>query len=166
MRIVTRSQWGARAPQGTSPRPLGEVQGICYHHTVTPQPSLTRSGARIVREVQAMHMTGRGYSDIAYNALIGPGGKVYEGRSLEVVGAHSDGTWHGQSANRVLLSIAFIGNYQTDELSAEAKQAALAVEYLWALKLGRALDITAHRNTKATACPGDHVAAWLASRGL
>lgn len=165
MRIVTRQQWGARAPRPVTPRPERDIVAVCYHHTVTAQPSPWRSGAAICRQVQAEHMDGRGYADVGYHALVGPGGRVYAGRAFEALGAHSDGTYDGASANRVTLGVAFLGNYQHDRLTVRAKRAALALEYLWALRLGRALDVTMHRETKATACPGDHVAAWIAERG-
>jgi hypothetical protein len=106
-----------------------------------------------------------GYSDIAYNALIGPSGRIYEGRLVAAYGAHSNGTWQGQSANNVLLGICFLGNFQDgDRLTDAAKRAALTLEYVWGLQLGKPLAVVAHRETKATACPGDDVIAWIETR--
>lgn len=165
MRIVTRAEWKARQAYSSAYRSLSLVRGVCYHHTAGPQPSLTQTGGRIVRDVQAYHMDSLGYSDIAYNALVGPRGRVYAGRPIECHGAHSNGTWQGLSANTHLLSICFIGNFQDgDRLTERAKRAALGLEYLWARKLGRPLTFVGHRETKATACPGDDVMRWIAGR--
>jgi N-acetylmuramoyl-L-alanine amidase len=107
----------------------------------------------------------RGYSDIAYNALIGPNGRIYEGRSIDAYGAHSDGEWNGLAANQYLLGICFLGNFEDgDRLTARAKDAALTLEYVWGLRLGRRLAFLGHRETKPTACPGDDVIAWIDSR--
>lgn len=164
MRIVTRDRWGARAPKAQTPRSVNQILGVCYHHTAGPTPSPWRSGPSILREIQTYHMDSRDCSDIAYNAIIGPGGKIYEGRPITVMGAHSDGEYKGASANRVLLGICFLGNYEQSELSEKSKASALALEYLWALKLGRPLDYVTHRETKPTACPGGDVQRWIDGR--
>ena len=110
-------------------------------------------------------MDQRGYADIAYNALIGPNGRIYAGRNIAALGAHSDGEWQGASANRVLLGICFLGNFAgPDRLTRRAQDAALLLEWLWTSKLGRPLAIVTHRETKATACPGDDVQAWIDRR--
>jgi hypothetical protein len=109
-------------------------------------------------------MDSRGYSDIAYNALVGPSGRIYEGRSLDIMGAHSDGEWHGADANRTLLGICFLGNFEVSTLTVEAREAALLLEYLWGLKVGHALQFCTHRETKSTACPGGDVQRWVDRR--
>lgn len=165
MRIVTRAEWKARAPEGTAARSVSLIRGVCYHHSAGPQPGLTRTGGSVVRDIQRYHMDVNGYSDIAYNALIGPSGRIYEGRDIYAYGAHSNGAWNGTAPNQTLLGICFLGNFQgVDRLTERAKRAALGLEYLWALKLGRPLEVVAHRDTKATACPGDDVMAWIEGR--
>jgi RHS repeat-associated protein len=41
-----------------------------------------------VQVVQRKHMIEEGYSDVGYHYMVGPNGSIYEGRSLEVRGAH------------------------------------------------------------------------------
>lgn len=165
MQIVTRSQWKAKKATSETMRSLNQIQGVCYHHTDGPKPSVLRPAARLVRDIQAYHMS-IGYSDIAYNVLVDRQGRAFAGRPIEVYGAHSSGVdpVSGAPANRVLLSVAFLGNYDEYDLSIAQKQSALTLEYLWSLKLGRSLTRCAHRDTKPTACPGRFVAAWL--RGM
>jgi len=164
-KIVTRDGWKARPPGATTPRSLNQIQGVCYHHSAGEQPSRFKTGAAVVRGLQAYHMDSRGYADIAYNALIGPAGQIYAGRNIAALGAHSDGEWQGASANRVLLGICFLGDFTgRNRLTPKAQDAALTLEYLWSMKLGRPLAFATHRETKATACPGDDVQAWIDRR--
>jgi len=166
MRIVTRAGWRARQPKSRNWRSTDQIIGVCYHHTAGPQPSLTRSGPSILREIQTYHMDSRGYRDIAYHAIIGPSGKIYEGRPIEDEGAHSDGTWQGGDPNFNLLGICFLGNFEgVNKLTDAAKQSALALEYIWGMKLRRKLSYCDHQMTKATACPGGDVHNWVIGRG-
>lgn len=164
MRIVSRAEWGALLPNAIPSRPLEQVVGVCYHHTAGIVPVRGKTGKQIVKGLQAWQMDHE-YDDIAYNALIGPWGVIYEGRSLFVRGGHSSGDYKGVDANVNTLGIAFLGNYQgVHRLTRRQKRAALGLEYLWGLKVGRGLEVVAHRETKATACPGDDVMRWIEGR--
>ena len=78
MNLVTRAQWGARPPRNRTPlNPTGATahwegphMGV-FPHTACPSK---------VRGIQAFHMDSRGWSDIAYNAIVCPHGYVFEGR--------------------------------------------------------------------------------------
>ena len=64
------------------------------------------------------HSLSLGWSDIAYNFLIGNDGAVYEGRGWDYQGATAKG-W-----NNVSIGIAFIGKYLDNLPSAQAIDAA------------------------------------------
>lgn len=164
VRFVSRERAGLAEPRKTTPRPLSSVSSVVYHHTAGVRPSVTVPSTRVWRDVQRLHM-GRGYADIAYNVGIGPAGSVLIGRDIAVRGAHSDGALiAGFVPNVNALSIVFLGNYEVDELTDRQREAALFVEWLWAVRLGRALVPLTHRETDVTACPGRHVQAWVESR--
>ncbi len=66
--------------------PLDQVlTTVVVHHSALP----LRDGPR---EIQRVHMTINGFADIAYHFVIDDGGRLFEGRSLHVRGAHNAGT--------------------------------------------------------------------------
>lgn len=100
MRIISRSEWGARPP--SSPPVADTAQELYLHHSVG---SGTRdwdgdgdTGDDYMRVMQNWHMDGQGWSDIAYNFAIDPDGlEVYEGRGWNVrpgsQNRHNTHTW-------------------------------------------------------------------------
>ena len=80
--IVSRTKWGARATRCTAKNTLKTKMAV--HYTVTPS---TNPAAR-VRAIQAYHQDSRGWCDIGYHFLIGVDGTIYEGRPLDMLGAH------------------------------------------------------------------------------
>lgn len=138
MKLVTRSQWGARPPRSI-PRhtPWNRSVDLWLHHTAGPE-------TQTPSDIQAFHQgPSRGWNDIGYNYLIAPDGTVYEGRGREVWGAHSPGK-NGQP------SVALIGDYSTKRPSDAQHQAVYELrDYLG---VGR---VRGHRENTATSCPGD-----------
>jgi RHS repeat-associated protein len=59
-----------------------------------------------VQEVQRQHMIYEGYSDIGYHYMVGPSGSIYEGRSVEVRGAHVTGK------NTSMIGVLELGDFQ------------------------------------------------------
>lgn len=101
--VVPREEWGARRldleareergrfeafynPEGVLVYP-GEVaealNTIVVHHSAYP-------GAG-PQEIQALHMDVRGFADVGYHFLIAEDGTIYEGRRIEIRGAHVQG---------------------------------------------------------------------------
>ncbi len=76
--IVTRAQWGANeALRRTGQIYDAPVAKIIVHHTVRRTTSPTTPG--LCRSILANETSGE-YIDIAYNWLIDPTGRIYEGR--------------------------------------------------------------------------------------
>ena len=102
--MITRAGWGAKPPNPNSsgeggpfdpetnptgvfryPQPLKDwLNTVVVHHSALP-------GTQGPLEIQALHMGQRGYSDIGYHFLIDPDGTLYEGRPLNMRGAHVEG---------------------------------------------------------------------------
>lgn len=165
VQLVPRKQWDARPWTRRADMRLDNVAGIVLHHTVTEQRGNLE---QIVRSVQAYHMDGRGWSDIAYNFLIGADGRVFEGRGwANESGATGKKNLAGEfldDADKRFYSVCFIGDYSTlpeqkghtlSEPQVEAFRR-LRVNYLMAAKPEAGAVVT-HNQFKATACPGENV---------
>jgi hypothetical protein len=82
--MITRSDWGARAPKGRNPI-AAKSGGIVIHHTgsTTPVKSHWPGCWERWRGHQNYHMDRKGWLDIAYNHLVCPHGFHFEGRGWD-----------------------------------------------------------------------------------
>ena len=104
-----------------------------------------------VRAIQKYHMDARKYNDIAYNFLIMPSGRVYEGRGKEVEGAHTLG--HNDDCG-----IAFVGDYNEMKLT----RAQITAFNLLRRRMGVAGGQKyPHSATFNTSCPGKNAKSQL-----
>ncbi len=147
-----------------------KVEKFVVHHTDSDVRDLngdSRTDSRdyraMVRAIYKYHTLSRGWGDIGYNYIIDPLGNIYEGRSGGdgAIGAHSLCFNHGT------MGIAIIGNYENNELPEPAFQALVQLIGEKAKKFninpqgesdfrGKRLgNVFAHRNVRATSCPGD-----------
>lgn len=166
--IIPRRGWGADESLMTWEPEYVKPVKVIIHHTATPN-DLKQSAAATVRAVYYYHAVTRGWGDIGYNYLIDPAGNIYEGRKggEAVVGGHDFGFNEGS------VGISLIGDYQAAAPS-EAMMNSLARLVSWlcdhyqinpmARSVFRDLDlpnISGHRETKSTTCPGDQGQARL-----
>jgi hypothetical protein len=108
-----------------------------------------------VRTVQAFHMGSRGWSDIAYNAVVCPHGAVFEGRWAGRRSA-ANGTNVGNNTHYAVCGL--FGEH--DLLTAAAKTGFLdAVAFFRAAGAGP--EIKAHQAWTSTQCPGPDLVAWI-----
>jgi hypothetical protein len=153
MNLVTRAQWGARPRKG-NPTPLRPTGATAHwegpHMGTFPHASCPAK----VRGIQAFHMDARGWSDIAYNAVVCPHGYVFEGRGRGVRSA-ANGTNVGNDADGAVCYLGGEGDPFTPEGAA-----AMADALHWLSPGGQR---HAHRDWKPTTCPGDTIAAWVHS---
>lgn len=155
VQLVRRSEWGARAPRSrTSVRPT-------YGSTVHWEgPHMGPFGhdqcAGKVRGIQRFHMDTRGWSDIAYSALVCPHGYAFEGRWVGVRSA-ANGTTVG---NDTAYTVCYLGGI--DDPFTAAAQRALRVTLDWLDAHGGAgPGRNCHRDWKPTQCPGDAICTWV-----
>lgn len=151
-RIIPRSEWGARYRDGFGARPIGSLERW-LHHSVTTQLAKTATLVAEKAEIRKLEDIGqiRFKGGISYTFIIAPSGHIFQGHSISRVGAHTQGH------NTKGVGIALLGNYQNMAPTPE-QEAAIA----WLLTQGvasawwkpRALS-GGHRDTKATACPGN-----------
>lgn len=104
-----------------------------------------------MRMIQNFHMKSLGFTDIAYNFLIGGDGQVYVGRGWQVQGQHVKGY------GAVTISIAFIGTFISVAPKKKQLWAArrLMEEGVRLHKLDADYHIYAHRQLSATESPGE-----------
>ena len=184
--IVTRAQWGAnealRKPGQTYD---SSVLKLIVHHTGTPNDVTDYAG--LCRGILANETSGE-YIDIAYNWLIDPNGRIYEGRWAQnyPAGAPHTGERNGANVrgahaiynNANTIGIALMGTYDTID-PPPAMVNALVTLLAWKCArwgidpIGRGtylasngvvenlFNICGHRDTSATDCPGQRVEPML-----
>ena len=155
-RIVRRSAWGAESLKDNHD-PMTAVTRITLHHTAEVAGMATRTDAELVKGIQNFHRNTRGWADIGYHWIIGLHGDVYEGRALNVQGAHAGG---GNNVGN--LGISVIG-YFTKALPS-SRQMRTTERFLTAQLAHYGVPIAelhGHRDFKPTECPGSTLYAWL-----
>ncbi|MFG2354708.1 N-acetylmuramoyl-L-alanine amidase [Streptomyces sp. NPDC048521] len=182
--VITQAEWGASTDYDGTPSYGTEIKAAVIHHTGVDSDntvSCADSRARM-RTIQQEHFS-RGYFDIGYNFVVDRCGQIFEGRSggmdLPVVGAHDIGF------NTNTVGISYIGNYMTAHPSRAALDS-IARIVAWKFGMygidptgkvtltsgspkgqdGNLIDkgqqitlprVFGHRDTNATACPGDNL---------
>lgn len=184
--IITRAQWGANEALRKGGQIYdSRVTKIVVHHTGTPNSVTNYAG--LCRGIMNTEVAGE-YIDIAYNWLIDPKGRIYEGRWAQnyPAGAPHTGERNGRQVrgghaayhNANTIGIALMGNYELIPPPAAMVNALITLLTWkcarWGLNPNASSvyvpssgsahnlpNITGHRATSATACPGSHVAAML-----
>jgi hypothetical protein len=144
--IISRAEWGARAPRSRSTVSWSQRREFIVHYSEGPT-------SQTVRQIQNFHMDGRGWSDVGYNFLVDVSGRIYEGRGWLVVGAHAPD--HNTSG----IGVCMIG--RDGDATPAAKR---AIRWLYdeaARRAGRSLKKLGHRDVYATSCPGNELYAWV-----
>ncbi|XP_063910881.1 peptidoglycan-recognition protein SB1-like [Zophobas morio] len=154
--IISRSDWGARAPrQRTNLREVPPPY-VVVHHTEDPVVCTTKDACkRKVKNIQNYHMDDpkHRWDDIGYNFLIGGDGNVYEGRGWGRFGSHAR-RFNGKS-----IGIALIGAFTNTtpsqtQLNALKDLLACGTEKNY---IRSNYHMIGHRQEKDTSCPGDRL---------
>ncbi|MBA9002000.1 peptidoglycan recognition protein family protein [Thermomonospora cellulosilytica] len=148
MDIISRGEWGARAPRNRTTTTWDRRTEFIVHYSEGPT-------SQSVRSIQDFHMDNpkRRWSDIGYNFLVDTKGRIYEGRGWLTVGAHAPD--HNTSG----IGVCMIGR---DGDATEAARKAIRWLYDEACRrAGRRLKILGHRDVYSTSCPGNELYAWV-----
>lgn len=98
----SRSDWGAGAPtaalDGITGTRTDYYNKLTYHHTNRPQ----YESMKVLQKAEQS----RTFFDVPYHFVIDGSGIVYEGRSLEYMGAHVEGDHIGN------IGVALMGNFE------------------------------------------------------
>lgn len=149
MRFVSRAAAGLRPATGATG--INPVRGSTVHYAGESLGSFPHSScAAKVRAQQAFHMDERGWTDLAYNAVVCPHGYVFEGRWI----GRRSGANGTNAGNRDWYAIqAMIG--VGDPKPAVMVEAIAECAELFRTAGRAGPDVNGHRDHKATACPGD-----------
>ncbi|MBX6382011.1 MAG: N-acetylmuramoyl-L-alanine amidase [Microbispora sp.] len=146
MDIISRKEWGARAPRNRQTTTWSRRTEFIVHYSEGPT-------TQTPRQIQNHHMDSNRWADIGYNFLVDVKGRIYEGRGWLVVGAHAPN--HNTSG----IGVCFIGR-DGDATDAAKK----AIRWLYdeaCRRKGGTLAKRGHRDVTATSCPGDQLYAWV-----
>ena len=164
MKLIPRSEWGAREPRDRrtrvlSARSTGHWNGnkIVINGVTTWDHSKCAS---IVRGIQNFHMDGRGWVDIAYNFIVCPHEFVFEGRGINVTSA-ANGVTEANLTSHAIMVLAGEGNPFPDGEKIGFRR---CVKYI-SERTPAPDECCGHRDHKATACPGEERYQWI-RRGM
>lgn len=154
-RIIPRSEWGARYGDGAGQAQLPATE-VYIHHSVTVAPDMVLPRDDDYEAIRRLDQIGADtfgeQYGISYTLCITPAGLIFEGHSVDQMGAHTKG--HNWTAR----AICFVGNYEENELTEQQIQACA-----WLLQHGHAQGwwtqsrlTGGHRDVYSTACPGQH----------
>ncbi|KAL8563834.1 hypothetical protein ACOMHN_061958 [Nucella lapillus] len=152
-RIITRSEWGARAPNHA----IADMSDLPVYAFIHPGASSSCENEEMckqkVRAYQDYHMDGHGWWDIGYNFLVGEDGNAYEARGWNEQGAHTKGY------NSNGIAIYFIGNFTERLPSVMTRRVALNLIQcgLANLKIQANYTLKGHRDVGSTLCPADQL---------
>jgi N-acetylmuramoyl-L-alanine amidase len=150
--IIPRAGWGAKNPRCQSTLKL-PVRYVFIHHTAGSTPSTESAEKTTMQRIQKFHQGDRGWCDIAYNFVIMPSGRVYEGRGWRRV----NGATKGYNSNS--LAFCWAGNYD-NQVPTPDSIATGRVLLQFALDNGYLMPdfaLRGHRDAGKTACPGKYL---------
>ncbi|MFH8926404.1 peptidoglycan recognition family protein [Streptomyces pristinaespiralis] len=161
MKLVSRAAWGARGyrlPSGATLYSSSRRRGVKLHYLGTAYSD--RSHDRCddyVRQLQAQHMDGNGWSDIGYSFLVCTHGYVYEGRGLRRRNSANGNTTLNEQDYAVCLLVGSSG--LTRPTDAQLHGARNAIDYCRS-EGPAGTWLGGHRDGYATSCPGDPIYVW------
>ncbi len=150
MRIITRGQWGARKFENPTVNHLTKASCLFVHHsesTIAQGANATMAQEIAhLKNIESFHMDTRGWSAIAYNFIVFPSGRVYEGRGFGRVPAAQVGSNFGHAA------VCFIGDFTKQQSTRAARKSTIKLARLFVGKY-----MGGHRDVVETDCPGDNL---------
>ncbi|KAL6423448.1 hypothetical protein ACFW04_010204 [Cataglyphis niger] len=160
LNIISRAQWGARAPKSAAANlRIKPVPNVIIHHS-TGSGCETQANCQLkVKNIQNEHINNKKWSDIGYNFVVGEDGNVYEGRGWGKKGAHSI------PFNNKSIGICIIGDYsnRTPKAAAIEAVAKLIERGVNNGEIKSDYKLLGHRQTWATACPGNSLYTMIQS---
>lgn len=165
--VVKRSGWGARE---VNYQDADEENGLysvenpegwrlydadlrsVYNTVVIHHSSLyEEDDVTTMQAIQNLHMDTRGWADIGYHFGVGKNGSVYEGRSVQARGTHTE------ARNTGTLGICLLGNFQ-EEFPTNSQLVAAQQLVDWITLRLEITHLAGHRDfNNQTVCPGDNL---------
>ena len=161
---IPRGAWNA-SPVRPSARPMGPPRRITVHHSGSRSSRFAVADvAREIRGIQHDHQDRAGWADIAYHFIIDRAGRLWEGRSLALQGAHAG----DDASNRGNIGVCLLGDFDVEGPTAEQRRTlrdlVSRLETLYGIPPA---EVYSHRGVRAahglgsTICPGRHLLAMV-----
>lgn len=151
--LVRRAEWQAKPPK--EPYSRHAPYYFTLHHTQGHYPKTFDASLAEVRFIQDYHQNAKNWNDIGYHFLIDPQGNIFEGRPINVVGAH---VLNRNSGN---VGISILGNYHPpskDVFAPKTQESFVTVaRYVKDTYAVQISSFFAHRDIGKTDCPGDNL---------
>jgi hypothetical protein len=182
--IHPRSSWAVdRPPKGLLP--AEDVRFLLLHHSASRNGHTAADAPGILRSFYDLHTGEKGWNDIAYNFLIDADGGIWEGRAGSLPGpVAGDATGGNQGFSQL---VCLIGDYNAVKPTQRSLDSLVRL-FAWLVDrhdvstapgaevsfVSRGSNrwpagttvttptITGHRTMSKTACPGDHLYAYVA----
>lgn len=162
LKLVRRSEWGARdyrLPSGATLYSGEKRRGVKVHYLGTFYSDRPHTQcAAYVRQLQAQHMDGNGWSDIGYSFVVCTHGYVYEGRGLRRRNSANGNTTLNDQDYAVCALVGSSG--LTAPPPAQVNGLRDAIDYCRA-EGPAGTWLGGHRDGYATSCPGDALYTWV-----
>ena len=128
---------------GLKTRDIFRIDKIILHHSGSPMARST------IHSIHDLHLQ-RGWLGCGYHYVIHEDGNIFEGRPINVVGAHAKGN------NENSIGICTVGNFEIEypTLCQQESLGKLLLYFINDKLRGRSLAIKRHRDVAATLCPG------------
>lgn len=137
---------------------MRKIDKIIVHCSATPE-----GRAVTAKEIDSWHRN-KGWNGIGYHYVIGLNGEIWQGRNIELAGAHTE----RQNTNSI--GVCYIGgcdkNMKAKDTRTAAQKTSL-IKLIQELK-GKYKNATIHGHNEyaAKACPSFNVQSWLLANGL
>lgn len=159
MSLIPRSAWGLAATWPQNRVAPSKRTGFVVHWDGGQNPKSEADEIRLMLAYHRYHLNTAKTGGFDYNLAVGPvTGKVYEGRGLDIVGAHAGG------ANTPNIGVIVIGG--PGNLTGAAKRGLQEAYAIACAHAGRRLAQRVHSDVNSTACPGPEIRAWVHGGGL
>ena len=165
--IVLRSEWGARPLNQEAPEEFGAFavetnpEGVLTYpddlrivlNTIVVHHSAFQNAGP--KEIQDLHMDRRGFADVAYHFMIDSDGFIYEGRQINIRGAHVQGFNTGS------VGIVLLGNFNDEQPTGPQLDSFKALvdylHYAYEIRYLAGHKDYPNQSPDGTECPGDNL---------
>jgi hypothetical protein len=169
--IISRDDWGARTLNLEAPEEFGlfdseaNPEGVLYYqddlrtvlNTIVVHHSAIPDAGPVA--IQELHMDGRSFADVAYHFMIDSNGVIYEGREINIRGAHVQGFNTGS------VGVVLLGSFNDTEPTREQIESLEGLvdylRYTYEIRYLAGHKDFPDQSPDGTECPGDHLAPLL-----
>lgn len=156
--VIGRSAWTREQPKWNLSKRMNGVQRITVHHDALEIDGRGQSWAiNRLNKIRRSHLQrGSTWVDIGYHYIIDPDGRVWEGRPINIEGAHV------ASTNDHNVGVMCMGNFERDRPT-QAQLYSLDMMLAELMRRYRVpvSRVATHQELKPTECPGNNLQSYM-----